>query len=80
MGFAIWAKGGEGLSVARTGAKREVEPLWAPRVYPATNLVFARNNRASTASLVAKFGINKQDWTEFSTNDLELHAEREGII
>ena len=58
----------------------EAEPLCAPRAYPAANLVFARNNRASTASFVAKFGISRQDWTAFSTNDLELYAEREGNI
>jgi hypothetical protein len=44
-------------------------------VYPATNLAFARNRRASTASLVVKSGINRQDWTAFSTKVLELDAE-----
>ena len=62
----------------KRGKERKDEPLRAPRVYPAKNLVLARNNRASTASFVAKFGINRQDWTAFSTNDLELVTEREG--
>lgn len=49
-------------------------------MYPAADLVFARNRWASTASFVARFGINRHDWTAFSTNDLELRTEGEGIV
>lgn len=60
--------------------KRGDKPLWAPREYPATNLILARNRRASTASFVDKFGINRQDCTAFSIKALELDAGREGEL
>lgn len=81
MGFAAHANK-EQCVIRRLGRGKEVgvEPLWAPRVYPATNLVFALNSRASRASFVDTSGIDRQDWTAFSTNDLELCTERKGVV